>query len=153
MRRLVIAAGLVALGGAVFWTLTIPKTLAPNQTAELVGDATKGAQVFWAAGCASCHMAQGATGDATLVLSGGQRFASPLGTFLAPNISPDPDRGIGGWTLADFANAVTRGVSRKAHITTRPSPTAPTTKCSCKMWLTSKRIWTVCRHRPRQAAA
>ena len=111
MRRLVIAAGLIAVGGAVFWTLTMPKTLTPSQTAELVGDATKGAQVFWAAGCASCHMAQGATGDAALVLSGGQRFASPFGTFLAPNISPDPNHGIGGWTLADFANAVTQGVS------------------------------------------
>ena len=111
MRRLVIAAGLIALGGVVFWTLTMPKTLAPNQTAGLIGNATQGAQVFWGAGCASCHMAQGATGDAELVLSGGQRFASPFGTFLAPNISPDPIRGIGGWTLAEFANAVTQGVS------------------------------------------
>ena len=45
------------------------------------------------------------------MLSGGQRFASPFGTFIAPNISTDPTHGIGGWSLADFASAVTRGVS------------------------------------------
>ena len=28
-----------------------------------------------------------------------------------PNISPDPETGIGGWSTLDFVNAVTRGVS------------------------------------------
>lgn len=112
MRRLLASAAvLAALGGAVFWVITMPKTLAPEQTAGLIGDTTKGELVFWAAGCASCHMADGAKGEAALVLSGGQRFASPFGTFLAPNISPDPTAGIGGWSLAAFANAVTKGVS------------------------------------------
>ena len=76
-----------------------------------LGEAAAGETVFWAAGCASCHMAEGAAGEAQLVLSGGQRFASPFGTFIAPNISTDPTHGIGGWSLADFASAVTRGVS------------------------------------------
>lgn len=112
MRRLLASAAILAvLGGAVFWLITMPKTLSPDQTAGLTGDAAQGAQVFWAAGCASCHMADGAKGEAELVLSGGQRFASPFGTFLAPNISPDPTQGIGGWSLATFANAVTKGVS------------------------------------------
>ncbi|HRE19269.1 MAG TPA: hypothetical protein PLW86_19735, partial [Rhodocyclaceae bacterium] len=57
-------------------------------------------------------MAGGAKGEAQLVLSGGQRFPSDFGTFLAPNISQDPQAGIGDWTLADLANALTRGVSR-----------------------------------------
>jgi len=112
MRRLlVIAASLASLGCAAFWVVTMPKTLPPDQLATLSGDAIQGEQVFWAAGCASCHMAEGAKGDAVLVLSGGQRFVSDFGTFLAPNISPDPDHGIGGWSLVDFANAVTKGVS------------------------------------------
>ena len=112
MRRLLASAAILAVfGGAVFWLITMPKTLSPDQTAGLTGDATQGEQVFWAAGCASCHMADGAKGEAELVLSGGQRFASPFGTFLAPNISPDPSQGIGGWSLAAFANAVTKGVS------------------------------------------
>jgi len=45
------------------------------------------------------------------VLSGGRRFDSPFGTFVAPNISTDPEQGIGDWTLPQFANAMLRGVS------------------------------------------
>jgi mono/diheme cytochrome c family protein len=112
MRRLLIsAAALAVLGGGIFWVVTAPKPLDAAQTAGLAGDVTRGESVFWAAGCASCHMAPQAKDEAQLVLAGGQRFASPFGTFLAPNISPDPDHGIGGWSLADFANALTRGVS------------------------------------------
>lgn len=112
MRRLLTtAAVLAALGGGVFWIVTMPKPLEAAATAGLTGDAVAGEAVFWAAGCASCHMADGAKDAEQLVLSGGQRFASPFGTFVAPNISTDPTHGIGGWSLADFASAVTRGVS------------------------------------------
>ncbi|WP_050526330.1 cytochrome c [Pseudorhodobacter aquimaris] len=112
MRRLIVSASVLALiGGGVFWFVTAPKTLAPEVTAGLTGDAEAGEAVFWAAGCASCHMAEGAEGEAELVLAGGQRFPSPFGIFLAPNISPDPVNGIGAWPVAAFANAVMRGVS------------------------------------------
>lgn len=100
-----------ALGAAAAWWLTAPQPLAANATSGLTGDAIKGEAVFHAAGCASCHMAPGATGAAQLVLTGGQTFATAFGTFLAPNISPDPNAGIGGWSLEQFANAVMRGVS------------------------------------------
>lgn len=56
-------------------------------------------------------MAPGAEGEAELVLAGGQAFPSAFGTFIAPNISPDADHGIGGWTLQDLGNAIQRGVS------------------------------------------
>jgi mono/diheme cytochrome c family protein len=56
-------------------------------------------------------MAPEAKGEAQLVLTGGQRFPSDFGTFIAPNISQDPDHGIGNWTLLDLANALKRGVS------------------------------------------
>lgn len=111
MRLIPSLALLAALGAAAGWWLTAPKPLPAALTAGLTGDVAKGEQVFWAAGCASCHMAPGATGDAQLLLTGGQRFASDFGTFLAPNISTDPTHGIGGWSLAQFADAVMRGVS------------------------------------------
>lgn len=111
MRLIPSLALLAALGAAAGWWLTAPKPLPAALTAGLTGDAAKGEQVFWAAGCASCHMAPGATGDAQILLTGGQRFASDFGTFLAPNISTDPTHGIGGWSLAQFADAVMRGVS------------------------------------------
>lgn len=101
-----------ALVAAVgLWFLARPNPLTEADLAGLTGDPAPGELVFWAAGCASCHMAAGARGEARLVLSGGQRFPSAFGTFIAPNISQDPTQGIGTWTLLDLANALTRGVS------------------------------------------
>lgn len=112
MRRTFIALSLIAIaGGAAGWALTAPAPLPDDTYAGLTGDPTHGESVFWATGCASCHMAAGATGDAELVLSGGQKFPTAFGTFVAPNISPDPENGIGRWSVAHFANAVQRGVS------------------------------------------
>jgi mono/diheme cytochrome c family protein len=112
MRRFAYAILFAALiGGGVFWTVTAPKRLAPETFAGLTPDATHGALVFTAAGCASCHMALGAAGEAELVLSGGQAFPTEFGTFHAPNISPDPVFGIGDWSVQDFGNAVMAGVS------------------------------------------
>ncbi len=109
LRYLVIGALLV--GGAAFWVLTRPQRIDPEMFAGLDPDVARGQAVFTAAGCTSCHMAPGAEGEERLVLSGGQRFATPFGTFLAPNISPDPDHGIGGWTVTALADAVMEGVS------------------------------------------
>lgn len=83
----------------------------PNTLAGLEGDPAKGETVFIASGCASCHAAPDAEGDAKLVLAGGQRFVSDFGTFVAPNISSHPEAGIGAWSPEDFASAVKNGVS------------------------------------------
>lgn len=112
MRRLFLslaAIGCVALGGG--WIATQPGSVAQAELAGLSGDAIAGEAVFWAAGCASCHAASGAAGEARLILAGGQRFASEFGTFLAPNISMHPTEGIGDWTLAQFLNALENGTS------------------------------------------
>jgi mono/diheme cytochrome c family protein len=109
IMRWLVVLGLVGAGG--LWLLARPQPLAASAVSELTGDAAKGELVFWATGCASCHMAQGAKDAAQLVLSGGQRFPSDFGTFVAPNISQDPEHGIGDWSLLDLANAITRGVS------------------------------------------
>lgn len=115
MRRLLIAVAACALIGAGgFWWLTRPAPLLPEVAAGHVGDVENGALVFAAAGCTSCHTAPGSEGEAKLVLAGGAAFASDFGTFYAPNISPS-DQGIGGWTLPQFARAVTKGVSPKGQ--------------------------------------
>lgn len=101
-----------AVGGAAFWFLSAPERLDDAQLAALPqGDATAGERIFWASGCASCHAAPGATGEGMLELAGGVELESEFGTFVAPNISTDPQHGIGGWTSAQFADAVKRGVS------------------------------------------
>ncbi|MDP4033455.1 MAG: cytochrome c [Pseudorhodobacter sp.] len=111
LTALATLATLAVVGFGIFWVATAPRPLPASAVAGLTGDASRGEAVFWAAGCASCHAAPGAKGDDMLLLTGGQRFPSPFGTFLAPNISPDPSHGIGGWRLLDLANAMTRGVS------------------------------------------
>lgn len=109
--RILPTLAILALGGATFaWWLTGPSPL-PSATFDgITGDPVRGELVFTAAGCASCHMAPGAEGEAELVLAGGQSFPSDFGTFKAPNISPS-DQGIGGWTVAELGNALMRGVS------------------------------------------
>lgn len=110
-RALLVATGVALLGIAGFLLFTQPRPGPMDDLQTDTGDAARGQPVFVAAGCASCHMAPGAEGDARLVLSGGMRFASAFGTFLAPNISPDPSHGLGGWTLEQFASAIRDGIS------------------------------------------
>jgi len=98
-------------GAGALWLLARPQPLDAAAVAGLTGDVARGEPVFWAAGCAACHMAAEAEGAAQLVLTGGQRFVSDFGTFVAPNISQHPEHGIGGWTLLELANALKRGVS------------------------------------------
>lgn len=112
MKR--VLAGLVVLGSlslaAAGWFLTAPQHLPADKAAQGPGDAARGARIFWAGGCASCHAAKGAKGDAKLKLGGGAVLATQFGDFQPANISPGAD-GIGGWTLAEFDNAMRRGVS------------------------------------------
>lgn len=111
-RRLLFAtAGFALLGFAAFLLATQPRPGNMDDLQGVTADAGRGQLVFTAAGCASCHMAPGAKDDQQLVLAGGQAFVSPFGTFLAPNISPDPAHGIGGWTLEEFACAIRDGLS------------------------------------------
>ncbi|MBF9060497.1 c-type cytochrome [Rhodobacterales bacterium HKCCSP123] len=112
MRRLVsvlIVMGLAAFAAGLL--LTRPVSVPAAELAGLSGDAVAGEAVFWAAGCASCHAAEDATGEARLVLSGGQRFPSDFGTFVAPNVSMDPEHGIGDWTFPQFVTALQEGIS------------------------------------------
>lgn len=113
IRKLALAAiVLAALGGLVFLFLTSPNPLPQDQLAALPqGDATRGERMFWAGGCASCHAAKEAAGEEKRKLGGGLELVTPFGTFVAPNISPHPDDGIGKWTAADLANAMKAGVS------------------------------------------
>ena len=113
-RTAAVLTGGVVLAVAAFWWLTRPEPLDADTIDRLQAldtDPLRGEAVFWAGGCAGCHIAPGADDDDRPVLSGGQRFETAFGVFVAPNISPDPDHGIGGWDRAGFANAMMRGIS------------------------------------------
>jgi mono/diheme cytochrome c family protein len=94
------AAGLALVAAA----LAVFVTDARAQSAA--GDPVRGETVFNAAGCLGCHtdpVSSGAT------LAGGRALATPFGTFYSPNITPDPETGVGRWTEAQFAAAVRQG--------------------------------------------
>ncbi|MDP9629923.1 UNVERIFIED_ORG: mono/diheme cytochrome c family protein [Ensifer adhaerens] len=69
-----------------------------------------GKYMFNAAGCGACH----GSGDETGLLSGGMEMNTAIGTFYAPNISPHAN-GIGGWSNAQFLNAVMVGLDRDGN--------------------------------------
>lgn len=66
--------------------------------------AQQGELLFNAGGCTNCHTAK----DGPL-LAGGDAIQSPYGPFYAPNITPDPETGIGGWSDEDFIRAMREG--------------------------------------------
>ncbi len=112
LRRAALAvAVLVVAGAGLAWFLTAPEPLSAAQLPAHAADAANGERIFYAGGCTSCHAAPGAKGDEKLKLAGGLELKTDFGTFRVPNISPDPQTGIGGWSTLDFVNAVTRGVS------------------------------------------
>ena len=100
--------GIVVVGIGAGWVVTRPSPLPANALDGITGDAARGEITFAAAGCASCHTAPDGPPD---VLAGGKAFASDFGTFIAPNISPDPVHGVGDWSDLELASAITRGVS------------------------------------------
>ena len=64
----------------------------------------RGRYIFVAADCVVCH-----TVDKGTPLAGGRPLKTPFGTFFAPNITPDPESGIGGWSEEDFHRALREG--------------------------------------------
>ncbi|MFZ0791081.1 MAG: cytochrome C, partial [Chromatiaceae bacterium] len=66
----------------------------------------QGRYLFHAALCGVCHTAEGGK-----FLAGGRPLDTPFGTFYTPNITPDPEHGIGHWKDEDFLRALREGVS------------------------------------------
>ncbi|MDA9533695.1 c-type cytochrome [Bradyrhizobium sp. CCBAU 25338] len=110
LQRTIVVALLVAIAAAgLYWWLSAPVVAAASAIPARAPDLANGEVMFNAGGCASCHAVPNQPDR--LRLGGGVAIKSPFGTFHAPNISPDPNDGIGKWTDADFVNAVMRGVS------------------------------------------
>jgi mono/diheme cytochrome c family protein len=67
----------------------------------------RGAYLAAAAGCGNCHTDSAHNG---IPFAGGTPMPVAYGTLYAPNISPDPNYGIGKWTDAQFIRAMREGV-------------------------------------------
>jgi mono/diheme cytochrome c family protein len=110
IRKLLQLAVVVAiLGLGVFWFVTVPVAVPASALAAYVPDAANGREMFYAGGCTACHATPGQ--DDKTKLGGGLGLKSPFGTFYVPNISPDPNDGIGKWSEADFVTAMQKGTS------------------------------------------
>ncbi len=70
--------------------------------------------------CAACHTQAGSEHQ----FAGGRPIETPFGELRAPNITPDPQTGIGAWTDYEFFNALTTGTGRDG---TRLYPAMPYT--------------------------
>src|ERR1044072_2191671 len=100
-KLLLLAIAGAVIGLAVFWIVTIPATVPASALGNHTPNAANGKEMFYAGGCASCHATPGQE-DKTR-LGGGLGLKSPFGTFFVPNISSDPNDGIGKMSEADFA--------------------------------------------------
>lgn len=108
MRPIVkLAGGAAVLGGVVLAAVIAwPIGKAPAPIA-LEGNVERGAYLARASGCIACHTNFEAGGKP---LAAGAPLSTPFGTFYPPNLTTDPEHGIGDWSAEDFAKAVRQGI-------------------------------------------
>jgi mono/diheme cytochrome c family protein len=74
------------------------------QSSELI---ERGRYIATAADCVACHTKPGGR-----PFAGGSVLNTPFGILIGPNITPDPDAGIGAWSDDEFAAALQEGRGR-----------------------------------------
>jgi mono/diheme cytochrome c family protein len=74
-------------------------------------------------GCGNCHTPKGPTGDLPgKHLAGGFQLDDSFGTWITPNITPDPETGIGRWTDDEVIRAIREGRGRDGKTLGPPMP-------------------------------
>lgn len=125
MRRpLAVVAGLALLvTGAAFallaWQRHLPDATPPS---GIPASIERGAYLAAVGNCAGCHTARGGTR-----LAGGRPIPTPFGTVFSPNLTPDPETGLGGWSSDDFWRALHLGVGREGRLLSPAHPITNTT--------------------------
>jgi mono/diheme cytochrome c family protein len=110
VSRVVFFGGLILLcAGAIFaYVVLAPVHESTLRTAGNVGPSHSGDEyVARAADCVACHSIPGGK-----AFAGGLKMGTPLGAIYSTNITPDPETGIGRYSLADFDRAVRQGIAR-----------------------------------------
>jgi len=112
LKRIVIGlAGVAIVGLMGFSALAWRPAIAPidppaaaSFPAELIA---KGQALAGAGYCAVCHTRQGGE-----PFAGGYGLRTPFGTIFSTNLTPEPETGIGRWSLEAFTRAMNEGVDR-----------------------------------------
>jgi alcohol dehydrogenase (quinone), cytochrome c subunit len=91
---------------------TLPALCAssPSIAQQTQTPANKGEYLARAGDCVACHSVKGGR-----AFAGGLKMGTPMGAIYSTNITPDPETGIGNYSLADFDRAVRSGVSKDGH--------------------------------------
>jgi mono/diheme cytochrome c family protein len=101
----------VAAGLSRAWEPAIDPATAPPAHAADIAQIARGARLAALGDCIVCH-----TSAHGKPYAGGRPLQTPFGTIYATNITPDPQTGIGDWTLDAFTRAMRDGVSRDGHL-------------------------------------
>jgi cytochrome c5 len=80
----------------------------PNTTGKDAAQIQRGEYLVKAGDCIACHTNSPEKGAA---FAGGLPLQTPFGTIYSPNITPDPETGLGKWTEEQFFKAMRHGIS------------------------------------------
>jgi mono/diheme cytochrome c family protein len=105
--------------------LAISALIGATVSAQADDLVAKGEYLTRAADCAACHTVPGG-----YLFAGGRAFVLPMGTVHAPNITPDPKTGIGGYSDDDWVRMLQKGVARGGRHLYPAMPYASYTKLS-----------------------
>lgn len=100
------------LGLGAFWVITIPRPLTADAIPSYQANVAKGELLFNAGGCHSCHLPSKDSVLDRASVAGGTPLKTPVGVLYPPNITPDVATGIGGYSDADFVNAMQKGIGK-----------------------------------------
>jgi mono/diheme cytochrome c family protein len=108
-RMLVVVVVVIIIGGLGVFLLSREGQRAPlaQRFDSHAKQIAHGEYLARAGDCQTCH-----TGRGGQAYAGGVPIPTPFGTFYVPNITPDPDTGIGTWTADDFWRALHEGRSK-----------------------------------------
>lgn len=113
MKRRWWVLGAVVVAGVGLAAYMLKPVQGPPRDLTLVGDVERGNYLIRLGGCVACHTNhQAGTG----FLAGGFGLQTMFGTFVPPNITSDPQAGIGSWTLAQFSEAMSDGMGPEGHL-------------------------------------
>jgi mono/diheme cytochrome c family protein len=91
-------------------TLTAMCASSPAIAQQTQTPSNKGEYLARAGDCVACHSAKGGK-----AFAGGLKMGTPMGAIYSTNITPDPETGIGNYSLQDFDRAVRSGVAKDGH--------------------------------------
>lgn len=91
-------------------TLFVP-ALAAAPAADQSQLIKQGAYLARLGDCVACHTVRGGA-----PFAGGLPMPTPFGTMYTPNITPDPEYGIGQWSSDDFYRAMHTGVGKHGEL-------------------------------------